>query len=80
MCAQLTARKLSPESKVHSLNVHMCIKEHVCWLQLPVEVPLWWQSAQRVLASGKCRRPDSGWGAMILQVMDHVPSLHYSAP
>lgn len=53
--AQLIAGKQSAESKIHNFDVHMSIKEHILWLQVPVyDVSLCGNTIQLILAVGKC--------------------------
>lgn len=52
---QLIAGKLSAESKIHTFDVHMSIKEHILWFQVPMyDVSLCGNTIQLILAVGKC--------------------------
>lgn len=51
----LIVGKLSAESKIHNFNVHVSIKEHILWLQVPMyDVSLCGNTIHRILAVGKC--------------------------
>lgn len=74
-CAQPIASKLSVESKVHSFDVHMSIKEHTFWLWVPGDDTL-----LVAVPPGRYQLLEDALGlslsheAVVLQVIEHVPS------
>lgn len=74
-CAQPIASKLNAESKVHSFDVHMSIKEHTFWLWVPGDDTL-----LVAVSRGRYQLLEDALGlilshgAVVLQVIEHVPS------